>query len=142
MSLARLWACLSRYSKTFSCSPDCSSIAGDCVPLTISNEPKLCHARSCGTPRDNDADVKRSTVSTSALSSNLQSVCLGVASRVQLDATQEAMSTLAMSRTLQSSSPGLKTKEHANDAETETKAVRPSRPESADDSAHRRGETA
>src|SRR5271166_7169429 len=89
MSLARLWACLSRYSKTFSCSPDCSSIAGDCVPLTISNEPKLCHARSCGTPRDNDADVKRSTVSTSALSSNLQSICLGVASRVQLDATQE-----------------------------------------------------
>ena len=43
-------------------------------------------------PRDNDAAVKRSPASTSPLSSNLQCVCLGVASRVQLDATQEAMS--------------------------------------------------
>ena len=50
-------------------------------------------------PRDNDTAVKRPTASTSALSSNLQSVCLGVASRVQLDATREAMSTLAMSGT-------------------------------------------
>jgi len=52
-------------------------------------------------PRDNDAAVKRLTVPTSALSSNLQSVCPSVASRVQQDATQEAMS-LVMSWTLQS----------------------------------------